>query len=180
VDEPAYVGLENGLYLKVVGLTGDAGPVDELAGSLSAEVIFGDRTMPLTLLPVPDDPGVYEGRFIPTQAGDYTFRIAGQLGDQAIDEAFRSGPETFDSVQPATDAQFPQPVPAGVELADELEQAKDDASSAQTLATIGIVVGIVGLVVGLAAVAASVLLLAGAERAGIAGLGERDRLGPGR
>lgn len=149
VEEPAYVGIENGLYLKVVALTGEAGPVEGLAGALTAEVVFGDRTMPLALLPLPNDPGVYEGRFIPTQAGDYTFRLAGQFGEQVIDETFRSSPNTFDAVKPATAAQFPAPVPAGADLAAELEQANDDAASARTLAIVGIVAGVVGLLVAL-------------------------------
>jgi hypothetical protein len=155
INEPAYVGLENGLYLKVVNLTGDRSPVEGLAGTLAAEVTFGDRTAPLSLAAVPDDPGVYQAWFIPTAAGDYTFRVAGQIEDQAIDETFRSAPDTFDSIQSASVAQFPEPVPAGADLADELGQATDDASSARTLAIVGILVGAAGLIAGLGAVAAS-------------------------
>ena len=78
-----------------------------------------------------------------------------RLGDQAIDESFRSGPDTFEPVQPATAAQFPVPVPAGADLAAELDQAKDDAASARTLAIVGIVAGVGGLAAALGALLAA-------------------------
>ena len=153
IDEPAYVGVENGLYLLVVSATGDRARVEGLEGTLTVEVTFGERTAPLGLVAAAGEPGVYHGAFIPTEAGDYTFHIVGQIGDQAIDEVFRSSPEGLDSVQPASVAQFPESVPAGAELADELARAEDDAAGARTLAIVGFAAGVVGLLAGLGAVA---------------------------
>ena len=149
LNEPAYLGLENGLYVNIVQIGGANEPVGDLQETLQAEVIFGASTMPLTLTPLEGTPGSYVARFIPTRTGDYTFHITGTIADQTIDEEFRSSPNTFDSVQPADAAQFPDPVPAGSDLATALSDAEDDASSARTLATIGIGVGAFGLLIAL-------------------------------
>jgi len=149
LNEPSYVGLENGLYVNIVQIGGANEPVEDLQETLRAEVIFGASTMPLTLTPLEGSPGSYVARFIPTRTGDYTFHISGTIADQSIDEEFRSSPNTFDSVQPADAAQFPDPVPAGADLADALSDAEDDASSARTLAIIGIGVGAFGLLIAL-------------------------------
>lgn len=149
LNEPAYLGLENGLFVNIVQIGGANEPVEDLQETLQAEVTFGASTMPLTLAPLEGSPGSYVARFIPTRTGDYTFHISGTIADQTVDEEFRSSPSTFDSVQPASAAQFPDPVPAGSDLATALSDAKDDASSARTLATIGIGVGAFGLLIAL-------------------------------
>lgn len=149
LNEPAYLGLENGLFVNIVQIGGANEPVEDLQETLQAEVIFGASTMPLTLAPLDGSPGSYAARFIPTRAGDYTFHITGTIADQTVNEEFRSSPSTFDSVQPADAAQFPDPVPAGSDLATALSDAEDDASSARTLATIGIGVGAFGLLIAL-------------------------------
>jgi hypothetical protein len=149
VNEPAYLGLENGLFLNVVQIGGSNEPVEDLQETLQAEVIFGASTMPLTLTPLEGSPGSYVARFVPTRTGDYTFHITGSIADQTVDEEFRSSPNTFDSVQPAEAAQFPDPVPAGADLATALSDAEDEAASARTLAIIGIGVGAFGLLIAL-------------------------------
>jgi hypothetical protein len=149
LNEPTYLGLENGLYVNIVQIGGANEPVEDLQETLQAEVIFGASTMPLTLVPLDGSPGSYVGRFIPTRTGDYTFHVSGTIADQTVDEEFRSSPSTFDSVQPADAAQFPDPVPAGSDLANALSDAEDDAASARTLATIGIGVGAFGLLIAL-------------------------------
>ena len=149
LNEPAYLGLENGLFLNVVQIGGSNEPVEDLQETLQAEVIFGASTMPLTLAPLEGSPGSYVARFVPTRTGDYTFHIIGSIADQTVDEEFRSSPNTFDSVQPAEAAQFPDPVPAGADLATALSDAEDDAASARTLAIIGIGVGAFGLLIAL-------------------------------
>lgn len=123
IDEPAYVDQKNGLYLNVTrpeapgatpvaaaeagdghGGTGVAG----LAGSLQAEVRFGEETMALPLTPAFDEPGVYESVFFPTAVGDYTFRIFGDIEGTAVDQAFTSSPEGFDSVREIEPLRFPK------------------------------------------------------------------------
>jgi len=153
LSEPAYLGQPNALYLDVVEFaTGGGRPVEGLAATLQAEVEKDGQMMPLTL--IPQDPGVYHGAFLPTATGDYTFRLFGQIGDQPVDESFRSSPNTFAAVDPADAIQFPTKlVPADV-LQAQVADAEDEAAAARTLAFVGIAVGALGL---LAAVAALVL-----------------------
>ena len=116
ISEPTYQGLENGLELTVCN--GDCVTSKDGSGiltngvsgafdTLKAEVIFGSQSMTLTLIPVARQPGRYNARFVPTRAGDYTFHIFGKLNSDPIDERFTSGPDTFDSVQPLANEQFP-------------------------------------------------------------------------
>jgi len=131
ITEPAFVNEQNGLYLRVDNLSAAAAataPAEEgehadgtgvigLQETLQAEVIFGDQRMPLALTPG-TEPGVYESVFFPTAVGDYTYHLAGTIEGTAIDEAFTSSPEGFDSVQGIEEYQFPKPS-AGVSAGDE-------------------------------------------------------------
>lgn len=115
LEEPAYQGLLNGLYLAICAGTCTTDPatgafttgVVGAFETVKAEVSYGGQTMPLPLVAVPRQPGRYEAKFVPTRVGDYTFRIYGELGGERFDERFTSSPTTFDSVQPATAIQFP-------------------------------------------------------------------------
>lgn len=120
IEEPAYVGEKNGLYVHVVDLTAQATPTDEsgeegqgapvlgLADTLQAEVIYGEQTMALELRPVFSDPGSYNGVFFPTAEGDYTFRIFGEIAGNPVDETFTSSPEGFSSVGSREPLEFPK------------------------------------------------------------------------
>lgn len=124
LEEPAFVGEQNGLFLRVVNLaatteaTAEPGeeadheegqPVVGLDQTLQAEVIFGDQSMPLTLSPIGDELGSYRSVFFPTAVGDYTFHITGEIEGNAVDESFTSAPDGFDSVQAIEELQFPKP-----------------------------------------------------------------------
>lgn len=104
IDEPAVQGDTNGLILEV---SRGGQPVEDLAATLQGEVIFGEERRPLTISPVFNEPGAYESVFIPSQPGDYTFRITGDLAGTPIDEQFTSSPEGFASVEPRADYEFP-------------------------------------------------------------------------
>jgi hypothetical protein len=104
INEPAIQGDSNGLILEIT--KGDA-PVLNAQDGLQAQVIFGDQTRDLVLEPAFGTDGSYESPFIPTQPGDYTFRIFGTLEGVNIDESFTSSPEGFDSVAPRSDYEFP-------------------------------------------------------------------------
>lgn len=119
LEEPAYVGLKNGLSLAVEEKTAAATPaadgeqpegepVEGLSDALTAEVIYGDQSMELELEPVFGDPGSYQAIFFPTATGDYSFRISGEIDGEAIDETFTSGPETFAEVEPIEPLMFPK------------------------------------------------------------------------
>lgn len=119
IEEPAYIGLKNGLSLHVEQAVDDATPaadgepvegepVEGLIDSLQAEVIYGDQSMELELEPVFGEPGSYQAIFFPNATGDYTFHISGEIEGSEIDETFTSGPETFSEVEPIEPLLFPK------------------------------------------------------------------------
>src|SRR5215218_4341841 len=153
-DEPAYLGQPNALALSVERYaTGGTEPVDDLAATLSAEVSKDGQVMNLSLVPVGD--GEYEAAFVPTAPGDYTFRISGTIGEAPVDESVTSGPTTFNSVEPLSTISFPQPLPDPAQLQTAVAEANAAASTARTLAIVGIVAGALGLILGAVAVARS-------------------------
>jgi hypothetical protein len=81
-------------------------PVTDL--ELTVEVIIGDQKVSLPMEPKYGDPGHYVAYFIPTQPGDYSFHVTGDIDGQAIDETFTAGPETFSTVIPRSDLEFPK------------------------------------------------------------------------
>ncbi|TMF79501.1 MAG: hypothetical protein E6I18_07150 [Chloroflexi bacterium] len=135
INEPAYVNVANGLSLDVTETSGSK-PVEGLASTLRAEVIVGGGAKKLSLDLATEEatPGHYEGRFIPTKAGDYIFHILGDAGSTKVDERFESGPNTFDGAISSDALQFPDRVPANADLAARLDQL-------QTLVIAGIVLG---------------------------------------
>jgi hypothetical protein len=146
-DEPAYVGEPNALALSVEEYaTGGTEPVNDLAATLSAEVSKDGQTMSLVLVPVGE--GAYEAGFVPTATGDYTFRISGTIREATVDESVTSGPTTFNSVEPLSTIEFPQPRPDPVQLQAAVAEADAAATTARTLGIAGIVAGVLGLIVG--------------------------------
>lgn len=149
LHEPAIVEEPNGLELRVMKGEGDAAqPVEGLADTLQAEVIYGDQTMPLELRPAFGEPGAYQAEFIPTAEGAYTFHIFGTIEGTPIDERFTSGPETFSEVQSRADLSFPKRVPAASEIEGMVARASDTAATARLLGIAGLVVGLLGLIAG--------------------------------
>jgi hypothetical protein len=124
--------------------------VEGLAATLTVDVQKDGGSATFEFLPGAG-PGEYVAAFIPTATGDYTFRIYGQIEEEAIDESFRSSPNTFASVEPLTAIQFPLQPPDAATLQADVEDAEDAASTARALALGGIVVGVLGLLVGAAA-----------------------------
>ena len=126
LDEPAFAGEKNGLDLSVSrpapatpGAGQSAGeaegiPVEGLADTLRAEVIYGEESMELELEPRFGEPGAYRAIFFPTAEGDYTFHIFGDIEGNAVDESFTSSPEGFDSVKPREPLEFPKSGSASV------------------------------------------------------------------
>jgi hypothetical protein len=171
-DEPAYAGEKNSVQL----LLADANdkPVTDLTDTLKVAVTTGTAE-PLQLSMEPffevgefGTPGDYRAFFIPTAPGIYSFHFTGTIKGQKIDQTFKSGPQTFSDIEDPAQIQYPVKQPTGGQLAtradretarvdtalaEERNQAKDDAASARTLAIVGLVVGALGLVVGVVALA---------------------------
>ncbi|MDP9368531.1 MAG: hypothetical protein M3Q03_09700 [Chloroflexota bacterium] len=150
LNEPAYLGQQNGLFLAANRYGSGGGPVEGLAASLQAEVSKDGKTMPLALVPQPT-PGTYQALFFPTAVGDYTFRIFGQIDGQAIDESFISSPTTFTPVEPISAVQFPVPLPSEDVPAQRIDAAEDDLATARMLGLGGLAAGVLGIGVGVAA-----------------------------
>lgn len=142
-------------------------PGGRVAGlSLKSEITHLSTNISKTMdmLEVQEDPGHYLAEFIPTATGDYSVRFIGDIEGVAVDETFQSGPETFDTVQPADPIQFPNVLPSGRELENATRGALDTARTAESsasdaagtanlaiiLAIVGISAGIVGIAVGIA------------------------------
>ena len=159
IDEPAYNGQLNGLSLAVTDKTqktpdGKDKPVEGLEQTLKAQVLAQGKTMDLTLRARFGQPGNYAAYFEPTVAGQYIFRVYGQIEGQNIDERFESGPGRFNDVEAIAPLQFPEKV--GTAPADL--QTRLDA--AQSRANIALVVGIVGAALGLLGLGAAAMTLA--------------------
>jgi hypothetical protein len=161
LDEPAFVGLKNGLDLAVTrvappgaspaaGAEGEGGehggaPVEGLSNSLRAEVTFGEETMELELSPAYGEPGHYESVFFPMAEGDYTFRIFGEIEGVAVDTRMTSSPDTFSSVEPVEPLQFPKG-DAGVEEGGIVGSVGDAAGGLSGGGGGGLLLGLTGLV----------------------------------
>jgi hypothetical protein len=139
---------------------------------IQVQVLFGgpdseDVSETLTMEPAFDSPGEFLAPIIPSRPGTYTFHFIGEAAGQQIDEFFTSGPDTFSEVAAPADIQFPvQDPPVGdlaqgleqaqaenTELAGQVEDAESSASSARTLAMVGIIAGALGVVVAIVAIA---------------------------
>jgi hypothetical protein len=153
-DEPAFLGQPNAIFIHVEEYaTGGTEPVDGLAASLTAEVLKDGQTFSPPLVPMGE--GVYEAAFVPTETGDYTFRISGAIGEATVDESVTSGPTTFNSVEPLSTIEFPVPRPDLVQVQAAVSAAQADAATARTLGIAGIVAGVLGILVAAAAFARS-------------------------
>ena len=175
--EPAYSGQPNSVEV-LVAHGGE--PVTDLRpGDLQAEVSFGDASTTMDLEPnfavgSFGDPGDYRAWFVPTEPGEYTFRITGTVDGEDVDETVTSGPHTFSDVIDVAEVSFPAAdAPTNAELATRIEQdasrtgdaiaaaeaaaaaAADDASSARTTAIVAVLVGAIGLIAGIAGIAAA-------------------------
>lgn len=168
LNEPAYAGSQNGVFLLVQR---GGSPVEGADRTLKVEVRFGELSMAVPLQPNFDPdaggaPGQYVAAFIPTRPGEYTFHLSGTIAGQKIDRSFTSGPRTFDEVQDPTSVEFPVKDPTLGQVAERLDRefprignqlaatrraASDKADSAKTLAYAGLGVGALGLIVAIVA-----------------------------
>jgi hypothetical protein len=160
-QEPALQGDLNGLFLSVTNSKTDT-PVTGLGSTLKAEIAFGDAKRTLTLEPQEGRDGVYIAWVVPTEVGDYTWRVFGTIEGNAVDVSATSGPDSFNAVEPKSDVSFPGTGSAvataagsGSDVSNQLiamrDQADSAASSASTalwIALIGVVLGFVGIILG--------------------------------
>jgi hypothetical protein len=121
----------------------DAGePVLGLEESLSVEIIKGDQSQTLEFRPQFGAPGMYVADVLPTETGDYTFRIFGDINGTPVDETMTSGPDTFSSVESADSIAFPA---ANASAGSQNQTALYVAIAGAVLGLIGTVLGIMSL-----------------------------------
>ncbi len=160
--EPAFEAQKNGLDLRVRVPGTPATPVTGLEKSLQVEIVHVGSgktvTKPIRAISAATDPGHYTADVLPSQAGQYRFRIFGNVESTQVNETFTSG-EKFASVQPIAELSFPD-ANASTRSVDgamqDLQQAVADAEaaadSARTLAIAAL--GVAVLAVGAAGVLA--------------------------
>jgi len=142
-NEPALLGQPNGLDLFVTNSkTGEQ--VNGLEETLQVEIIFGSSKKELEIRPQFGQDGAYTADVIPTQVGDYTWHIFGEINGTPVDISMTSGPDTFGSVEDTAVLAFPDPAGSGSPVGGDL------ARTALWVAIGGVVLGLAGLLVGLA------------------------------
>jgi hypothetical protein len=153
LTEPAIVDEPNAIDLRITR-TSDSSPITGLEQTLKAEVTSegGSEKLEVQLRPRFNTPGAYDGRFLPTKAGVYTFRIFGTIEGTQVEESFTSSDSTFSSV--ATPVAFPQPVVSSQELNESLQGVEqrlasleddDGSDGAMMIGILGVVLGAAGL-----------------------------------
>jgi hypothetical protein len=145
--EPAYQGEPNGLDLRVTNTrTGEA--VTDLADTLKAELIFGSSKKQLELRPRFGEDGAYTADVLPTEAGDYTWHIWGDIKGTPVDLSMTSGPDTFGAVDAKAAVAFPAAEATPAELQAQAAAAARTAQTALIAGGLGVLLGVAGLAVG--------------------------------
>ena len=145
LNEPAFAGLMNGLDLTVTDTRSNKA-VEGLEQTLTVDLQTGGLApLPLTLTARFGTPGAYDGSFMPTAAGTYTFHIKGKIATLDVDEKFESGPGRFDDVESTTAIQYPTKVPVGDELGKRLSDLQSAIDQMRLLSAAAVVIGIVAL-----------------------------------
>lgn len=141
LQEPPIVGERNALTIEI---TEDEQPVSGAEATLDVEVLYAGRTWRVNMNPT-ETPGLYTAVLFPTVRGTYTTRIFGTLADTDIDVEL--DPE---EVLPASNLQFPEPLPDTIALQEQVEQLQAELESARTWSFIGVGVGGLGILLGIA------------------------------
>jgi hypothetical protein len=139
-NEPAYQGEPNGLDLFVTN-TKTKELVNGLEETLHVEIIYGASKQELTMEAQWGQDGAYTAYVLPTEAGDYTWHIWGDIEGTPVDVSMTSSPDTFSSVEPKSAVAFPAAEPTLKELRDQVQMAS-------TIAILGAALGVIGIVVG--------------------------------
>jgi hypothetical protein len=116
-------------------------PVNGLEETLQVEIIYGASKKELDIEPQFGQDGAYTAQVIPTEEGDYTWHIWGDIEGTPVDVSMTSSPDTFGSVEPKSENAFPAAEPT-------LSELRDQAQLALTMGILGAVLGAIGIVIG--------------------------------
>ena len=143
-NEPAYQGEPNGLDLFVTNMK-TSQPVNGLEETLQVEIIYGASKEELHMEAQWGQEGAYTAYVLPTEAGDYTWHIWGDIEGTPVDVSMTSSPDTFGSVEPKSEVAFPAAEPTTTELQKQVQIALTVGILGAVLGVIGIVVGFLGM-----------------------------------
>jgi hypothetical protein len=146
-NEPAYQGEPNGLDLFVTN-TATKENINGLADSLKVEIMFGGSKKELEIKPQWGREGAYTAYVLPTQSGDYTWHIWGEIKGTPVDVSMTSSPDTFSAIAAKSEVAFPVAEATPAELQSQAAAAQQAAQLALIVGVIGAVLGVAGLVVG--------------------------------
>lgn len=141
-NEPAYQGEPNGLDLRVVNHDTEE-PIVGLEETLQVAIIYGESTQELELRARFGQEGSYTADVLPTQTGDYTWHIWGEIEGEPVDVRMTSGPDTFSSVEPKSSVSFPDAEPSLGDVQSELQSLGRSAQIALLLGGLGAVLGLI-------------------------------------
>jgi len=85
---------------------------------------------------------------LPTEKGDYTWHIWGDIKGTPVDVSMTSSPDTFSAVEAKSEVAFPAAETTPAELQAQAAAAAQSAQLALIVGGLGAVLGIVGIVVG--------------------------------
>jgi hypothetical protein len=124
-------------------------PVVGAEETLQAEIISGGgaETRELTLEPAFGDEGAYEGLIIPSQPGDYTFHIFGDIDGFEVDEEFTSSPDTFSVVEDPAELKFPAVSDTGGNTNGSTDSSSSDGDSNGDTALVIAIIAIAAAIV---------------------------------
>ena len=147
VNEPVIINQPNAVVINITEHVGASATVTSTTPAnvdVSGLVIvasYGGQTKKLTLQPLAENtPGQFIAPMMPTVAGKYTRQLSGKIDGSAID-SIQVQPE---EAQTPDLVQFPATGDAIAGLTAKLTAAQSQASTAQTLAIVGVVLGLLG------------------------------------
>jgi len=147
ISEPAFAGIPNSLDLRISDTrVTPAKAVEGLEKTLTADVQSGGLApLALTITARFGTPGAYNGYFVPTAPGTYTYHIKGKIDTLDVDEKFESGPGRFNDVESTTALQYPTKVPTADDLTKRLADLQSGIDQTRLLSAAAVVIGLVAL-----------------------------------
>jgi hypothetical protein len=149
VNEPVIINQPNAVVINITkhATTTDTTttPADVDVSGLVISASYGGQIKTLALQPLAENtPGQFVAPMMPTVAGKYTLQLSGKIDGNAID-TIQVQPE---EAQTPDVVQFPKGADANAALTAQLAAAQSQASTAQTIAIVGVVLGLIGTAAG--------------------------------
>ncbi len=150
VNEPVIINQPNAVVINITKHSATTTstattPADVDVSGLVVSASYGGQIKTLKLQPLAEaTPGQFVAPMVPTVAGKYSIQLSGKI-DGADIQTIQVEPE---EAQPPSVVQFPNVPDAAAALSARLDAAQAQASTAQTIAIVGVVLGLIGTAVG--------------------------------